>query len=183
VPDVLRVFDVRTSLLEAEQETSIAERLLQRALSRMTDVERRHTDSFEVARQGGVTTARRAESALVAEYQYQCSPEQLHSFENDGIRVDLYRENVDEVEVIEAKSLATTQKVREAVGQLLDYAPHSPRPVTRLTGLFPERPTESSVRFLHRIGIDCVYLGDNVFIREGAPTARREHMLRVWRTD
>jgi hypothetical protein len=183
VPDILRVFDIRTSLLEAEQETSIAERLLRRALSRVTDVERRHIDSFQVVRKGDVATARRVESALVAEYQYQCRPEQFRSFENEGIRVDLYRENGDEVEVIEAKSLATTQKVREAVGQLLDYAPHSLRPVTRLTGLFPERPTEPSVRFLHRIGIDCVYLHDDVFVREAAPTARREHMLRVWRTD
>jgi hypothetical protein len=146
------VFDIPTPLFEAKREMEFAEKFMRQALSRVTDVERRHVDSFAVTRNGDVTTARRAESALVAEYQYQCRPELFQSFENEGIRADLYYENGGEVEVIEAKSLATKQKVREAVGQLLDYAPHSPRPVTRLTALFPERPTESSVRFLHRVG-------------------------------
>jgi len=183
VPDILRVFDIPTPLLEAKRETEFAERFVRQALSRVTDVERRHVDSFAVTRNGDVTTARRAESALVAEYQYQCRPELFQSFENESIRTDLYRESGDEVEVIEAKSLATTQKVREAVGQLLDYAPHSPRPVTRLTALFPERPTKSSVHFLHRVGIDCVYLHDDVFVREAAQSAQREYMLRVWHAD
>jgi hypothetical protein len=183
VPDILRVFDIPTPLLEAERETEFAERFVRHALCRMTDVERRHIHSFMVTRGGDVTTARRVESALVAEYQYQCYPERFRGFQNDGMRVDLYRENGDEVELIEAKSLATTQKVREAVGQLLDYAPHSPRPVTRLTALFPERPTESSVRFLHRLGVDCVYLCEDVFVREAAQAVQREYMLRVWRAD
>lgn len=119
VPDVLRVFDIPTPLLEAEQETSFAEQFVRRALSRVTDVERRHADSFAVTRNGDVAIARRVESALVAEYQFQCYPELFQSFTNEGIRVDLYRENGYEVEVIEAKSLATVQKVREAAGQLL----------------------------------------------------------------
>ena len=183
VPDILRVFDIPTPLLEADQEKSFAEQFVQRLVSRVTDVERRHVDSFEVTRNGDMTTGRRVESALVEAYQYYCGSERFQGFENRGIRVDLYRENGDEVEVIEAKSLATTQKVREAVGQLLDYASYSPRPVTRLAALFPERPAESSVCLLHRIGIDCIYAHDDIFDREDAPADRREHMLRVWRAD
>ncbi|PPK68586.1 hypothetical protein V5P93_004306 [Actinokineospora auranticolor] len=81
-------------------------------------------------------------------------------------------------------SAATHDKVRQAVAQLLDHAVYSPRPVTRLTALFPERPTPVDLGYLHRLGIDCLFLSDSgTFDRLPAPPARRAHMLQVWRGD
>ena len=106
----------------------------------------------------------------------------MHSFVTpSGKRADLYYRDDADVVVIEAKSLATHGKVREAVAQLLDYAVDSPEPVTRLVALFPERPGTDGVGLLHRLGIDCVYrTTDDLFATEHAPDERRRHMRLVW---
>ena len=92
-----------------------------------------------------------------------------------------YCEGDGEVEVVEAKSLATQEKVREAAAQLFDYAVHAPKPVTRLSGLFPEPPKAEALAYLARLGIDCLYPDGDGFARVEAPAARREYLLPVWR--
>ncbi|WP_090098267.1 hypothetical protein [Lentzea jiangxiensis] len=151
--------------------------------SHIIPVETFHTDSVSLHITERITRHERVESRLVCRYQQFRSNVVFTSFRtHNGKRADLYRVEDDEVEILEAKSLAIHEKVREAAGQLLDYAAESPHPVTRLSALFPLRPDQYSVDFLHRLGIDCVYRsGDGAFIREEAPEERRRYMLVVWR--
>ncbi|ANZ34903.1 hypothetical protein BBK82_01220 [Lentzea guizhouensis] len=180
VPRVLRAFNISTSVAEAMLEATIAETLERR--SRVIPVEGVHKNKFTRTTATSVSTAHRVESALVLEYQNFCDSHRLQSFvTSSGRRADLYRDDVEGVEVIEAKSLASHEKLREAVAQLLDYAPHSPKPVTRLTGLFPQSPDQEGMAFLHRLGIDVVYFDGETFIRSPAPDARRRYMVPVWR--
>ncbi|GAA3077387.1 hypothetical protein [Streptosporangium carneum] len=93
---------------------------------------------------------------------------------------DLYVVTPDDVEIVEAKRSAEHAFVRQALGQLLDYAPHSPQPVTRLTGLFPTRPADADVRLLHRYGIDCVHKSESgAFVRLPASAPQREAMMKI----
>lgn len=81
------------------------------------------------------------------------------------------------MDLLEAKSSTSRHHVREAVGQLLDYAPFCPD-VTSLAVLLPERPDERAVAYAHRYGIDVVYrLPDGGFHRESAPAPARAVML------
>ena len=63
-------------------------------------------------------------------------------------------------ELIEAKGDNTRRRVREAVAQLLHYAPANDYDLDVLTPLFPAAPSEDDIRYLHRLGIDCVYRTD-----------------------
>ncbi|ONI92377.1 hypothetical protein ALI22I_04355 [Saccharothrix sp. ALI-22-I] len=183
VPKVLREFGIATSVLETQLEEMIAKDLDEVRRSWVTPVEKAHKKKVKRTTSASTTVTDRVETGLVEIYQRFCEPEKLVAFRTDsGLRADLYRENGDEVEIIEAKSLPTHGKVREAVAQLLDYAVHSVRPVTRLSALFPSRPDRDGLAYLHRLGIDCVYLVDGgSFKREEASDARREHMIPVWR--
>ena len=60
-------------------------------------------------------------------------------------------------ELLEAKSSAERGHIRQALAQLLDYAPAlvGNTPDVR-TVLVPSRPTESAVSLLHRYGVNCV---------------------------
>jgi hypothetical protein len=94
---------------------------------------------------------------------------------------DLYVEAEDGPEVIEAKSTADHDHVRQALAQLLDYAPYSPQPAERLAGLFPQRPHSRDVEMLHRYGIDCVHRdAAGGFRRLPAPDGRRAVMREIW---
>lgn len=94
---------------------------------------------------------------------------------------DMYVETPEGAEVIEAKSAAGHQQVRQALAQLLDYAPHSPSPAHLLSALFPEPPAQEDVHLLHRYGIDCVHRDvSHGFRRLPAPIERRALMRRVW---
>jgi hypothetical protein len=182
VPRVLRAFGISTSVAEAQLEKMVEKHLEQLRGSRIIPVEKAHKKQVTRTITASTTVTERVESALVLEYQHFSGADRFQSFiTGGGLRADLYREE-DEVEVIEAKSLATHGKVREAVAQLLDYAAHSPRPVSRLTGLFPREPDQDGLDYLHRLGIDCVHLDeDGTFTRKPASDARREYMLPVWR--
>ena len=94
---------------------------------------------------------------------------------------DLYIAGHGETEIIEAKSTARHSHVREALGQLLDYAPDSPTPATRLAALFPQSPAYNDIQLLHRYGVDCIYRvsGAN-FARQDAPDERRSAMREIW---
>lgn len=87
----------------------------------------------------------------------------------------------DGLELIEAKSAADRGYVRQALAQLLHYAPHvRPRPV-RASALFPVSPDAAGVALLHRYGIDCIYRsGPGRYPRLPAPPEARELITRFW---
>lgn len=153
--------------------------------SQVIPVETFHTDSVSLHITERIAHHERVESRLVSHYQQSCPNVAFTSFRtHNGKRADLYRVEQDEVEILEAKSLASHEKVREAAGQLLDYSAQSPHPVTRLSALFPLRPDQYGIDYLHRLGIDCVYRSDSgAFVRDEAPEGRRRYMRTVWRGD
>ncbi|WP_330303809.1 MULTISPECIES: hypothetical protein [unclassified Streptomyces] len=94
---------------------------------------------------------------------------------------DMYLENAGQAEIVEAKSSPAHRHVRQALAQLLDYAPHSPVPARCLTALFPEPPEREDVQLLHRYGIDCVHRENpGAFRRQPASGERRALMRGVW---
>ncbi|AVH59338.1 MULTISPECIES: hypothetical protein [Streptomyces] len=71
--------------------------------------------------------------------------------------------------------------VRQALAQLLDYAPHSPVPAQCLAALFPEPPEREDIELLHRYGIDSIHRErSNSFRRLPAPSEGRALMRGVW---
>ncbi|MCX2949757.1 hypothetical protein [Lentzea sp. NEAU-D7] len=125
----------------------------------------------------------RVESQLVSQHQHFHTDVVFTSFRtHNDKRADLYRVEQDEVEIVEAKSLANHEKVREATAQSLDYSAQSRRPVTRLSPLFPLRLAQYGIDYLHRLGIDCIYRSaDGSLVRDAAPDTRRAYMHPVWR--
>lgn len=115
---------------------------------------------------------KRAEAQLVARYRQTLPEDQVKRLRLSSGWTDLYV--VGEGDLIEAKSGATHQYVRDALGQLLDYAAHATQHVSRLTALFPQVPATSDVRLLHTYGIDCLHwTGEGTtFRRLEAPTCR-----------
>ena len=179
---VLDTFGIATGLADDIAAEEVAASQRRSAEAKLIAVERMHVSRFERNVVGGRTVAERAESELVLNYRLWCYPELLHSLRTpSNRRTDLFRRSNGEVEVIEAKSSATHEKVREAVAQLLDYAVHSTPPVTRLTALFPRVPNEEGLAFLHRLGIDCVHAYGDGFTRLPAPSDRRARMQPIWR--
>ena len=90
---------------------------------------------------------------------------------------DLYVECNGSFDLIEAKSSASHAHVRQALGQLLDYAHATTVPVTTLGCILPARPASADVELLNAYGIDCRYrTGPLLLSREGAPSSRRN----VW---
>lgn len=90
---------------------------------------------------------------------------------------DLYIEYNGTFDLIEAKSSASHAYVRQALGQLLDYAYATKVPVTTLACLLPSRPANADVELLNAYGIDCIYrTGPSLFAREAARSTRRN----VW---
>ncbi|TWP52539.1 hypothetical protein FKR81_09455 [Lentzea tibetensis] len=183
VPRILTELQIVTSTAEARIGAELA--AISQALdtgTRVVPVEGFHTDvvSQHVAERNAEYA--RVESQLVDHYQRFHPDVVFTSFRtHNGMRADLFRVVDDEVEVVEAKSLATHEKVREAAAQLLDYSAHSPQPVTRLSALFPRRPAEAGISYLHRLGIDCVFRTDEgIFVREAATEERRQYMRPVW---
>ncbi len=110
-------------------------------------------------RTGRLVVVDRREARLVRAYRLFLADQSLTArrfFCPSGIS-DMYLETAEGGEVIEAKSEAGHRHVRQALAQLLDYAPYSPSTVHRLTALFPEAPDRDDMRFLHRYGVDCVH--------------------------
>jgi hypothetical protein len=92
---------------------------------------------------------------------------------------DLYL--VETADLIEAKASAEHLYVRQALGQLLDYAAHATQPISLLTALFPTVPAPSDVRLLHLYGIDCLYwAGGDDFPRLEAPAEARNRIRSAW---
>ena len=127
---------------------------------------------------GGDRVVRRGEGLLVAAYvaSLPSDVEFGRNFTPAGV-TDLYIRHPDGGELIEAKSVETHLYVRQALAQLLDYAP-AIQPTPRLvSALFPRRPTLRGIRLLHRYGIDCIYrTGPGQYQRLEAPASARERL-------
>ncbi|MEW2612388.1 hypothetical protein AB0937_19755 [Streptomyces sp. NPDC047880] len=143
-------------------------------------LEQQHTPVVSFERAATTTLYRRDEQPLVTEF---CATLTVAAerFRSPVGLCDIYVQGPDTVEVIEAKSRTGHPYVREALSQLLDYAPHSPRPVDRLAVLLPDSPDERELRLLHRYGVDCIYrVSPGVFRRVSAPDDKRRLMKKLW---
>lgn len=155
---------------------------LERALasdSVVVDAEVSHTDTAEYTREPGTVMVQRLESRFVARYWQVLPDVQAKRLRLSVGLTDLYL--VDTADLIEAKRSADHRYVREALGQLLDYATHCTQPLKRLTALFPAKPVVSDIRLLHCYGIDCLYWrGGDDFQRLEAPAEARERIQAAW---
>jgi hypothetical protein len=177
--DGLRI-ETRTS---AEQD-ALGEQAVIDAISAETQIiesEAVHTSETSYERNPGSIIVHRAEALLVAEYEEALTGLSVKRIRTPAGVTDLYVTGPDGPEVIEAKSGSDRRFVRQALGQLLDYAPHTPAPASRLGALFPKRPAEADIALLHRYGIDCIYRTEpKVFARREAPAEARTHMQKLW---
>ncbi|MFI7632303.1 hypothetical protein [Microbispora rosea] len=185
----------RVRLLDAEKSRTVLDGLdietlttrtittLQGSGSRVIDVEAVNIIRTSFDRIGGTTLVNRAEALLVQSYQATLGTAAARISTPAGI-TDLYIVSSNDTEIVEAKRSADHDFVRQALGQLLDYAPHSPQPVTRLTGLFPAPPTDADTALLHRYGIDCVHKTESgTFVRLPAPAPQREAIMKIINRD
>ncbi len=124
----------------------------------------------------------RAEALLVQEYTQTLKGAAVSRFKSpDGGIADLFVVDANGAEVIEAKSSTNRAFVRHALSQLLDYAPHAPKPADRLGALFPSKPESSAVDLLRRYGVDCIYRdAPGVFIRIAANDDIRSYVQQRW---
>jgi hypothetical protein len=166
---------------EARAETALLDALAEQA--RVSEAETNRTHSSEYHRTEKRVTMSRAEAQLVDLFWSTLPAGQAKSLHVAGGRSDLFI--VDGGELIEAKKSAMHRYVRQALGQLLDYAAHAkPVQVQRLTALFPHAPAVADVRLLHRYGIDCLYwAGGLEFSRLEAPSEARDRMRAIWTAD
>ncbi|WP_405976511.1 hypothetical protein OG496_55095 [Streptomyces sp. NBC_00988] len=155
-----------------------------RALRTHTDIvdgEALHTPSTRYRLTEHELVVHRTEAFLVQEYTAFLgitAPKRLRT--PAGI-TDVHVELTHGSEIVEAKRASSRRFVREALAQLLDYAPHTPEPAVRLTALFPLRPADHDLALLHRYGIDCVYrTHPRTFEREPAPHQARASMMVLW---
>ncbi|MFI0467719.1 hypothetical protein ACH347_26880 [Saccharopolyspora sp. 5N102] len=130
---------------------------------------------------GRAVHVNRTEARLVQEYVGAHPDINFERISSSAGITDLQTSGSAEAELIEAKGDNTRRRVREAVAQLLQYAPENGEDLDRLTALFPAPPNEDDIRYLHRLGIDCVYrTGPLLFERKPAPDTHRQYMRRIW---
>lgn len=125
--------------------------------------------------QARTVTARRTESALLELWKQTLPGEaEVRRIRCQNMLTDAYVSHNGIHDLVEAKAASDHAHVREALGQLLDYAEASTSPCSRLTALFPQRPTPRDIGLLHRYGIDCLYGdGNGSFHREECSTHQR----------
>lgn len=135
-----------------------------------------------VVRARAASTMHRGESLLVHDYIASLPSAATWFRHNLDIGVtDLGVRHAGRLELVEAKSSVKRTHVRQALGQLLDYAPALENPPDVLTVLLPSAPDESIVRFLHRYGVDCVHRGsDGQYVRRPAPAAPMAAVASLW---
>jgi hypothetical protein len=178
--DVLRGLSIEpsvTRLREEQEELSVAAAL---AKGEIVDAEALRTLSTSYERPEGTIIVHRAEAILVDDYRVsQNLP--AHRIRTPNGLTDLHVIMPEGHEIIEAKNSPRHEKVRQAVAQLLDYAPYSPGPLARLTALFPARPQDADIKYMHRVGIDCLFMhAKGGYTRIPAPGHRRELMRTIW---
>ncbi|MFD4375925.1 hypothetical protein [Streptomyces sp. NPDC058486] len=149
--------------------------------AKVVDVESMHTERTAYRRTEREIVVHRAEALLVTEYKETLTGRDVRRLRTPSGITDLHVAGTEGSEVIEAKSDSGHAHVRLALGQLLDYAPHSPERVERLSALFPNRPVDADIAMLHRYGIDVLYrVAPHEFERLEAPGDARDHMRQVW---
>ncbi|GAA4842303.1 hypothetical protein GCM10025787_24440 [Saccharopolyspora rosea] len=181
VDDILDATGVRTAEredLESRLEKAVAEGLKRNAT---LPLERMFKERTGYQAPGRPVQVNRAEARLVQEYDRAHPHIDFVRVRSSAGITDLQTSGGEETELIEAKGDNTRSRVREAVAQLLHYAPENSHAVDRLSALFPARPADDDIRYLHRLGIDCVYrIAPALFERESAPEDRRQYMRRIW---
>lgn len=137
-------------------------------------IERALTPMTSYSRSARDVIVHRAESALVSAYEDQLPPDHIATrrLVRSGV-VDIDVKSPERNEIIEAKSSSRHRKVREALGQILDYAHSVIEPVDRIATLFPTKPAAQDVALLHHYGIDVIYRNAfGAFERSEAPVDR-----------
>ncbi|MEU9806603.1 hypothetical protein [Mycobacterium sp. NPDC050853] len=137
-------------------------------------VERALTPMTTYSRSARDVIVRRAESELVNAYKDQlpAGHNATRRLVRSGV-VDIDVKSPECNEIIEAKSSSRHHKVREALGQILDYAHSVVEPVNRVATLFPTKPAIEDVALLHHYGIDIIYRNTlGAFERSDAPVDR-----------
>lgn len=131
----------------------------------------------------GSSTMHRGENLLVHAYAASLGPglEAVRYVTPSGV-TDLDVIGDGHHELVEAKSSAGRTYVRQALAQLLDYAPAlGERRPGSLAALFPTRPGDDAIALLHRYGVTCIYrTEDERFARLEAPAEVREAIARLW---
>ncbi|MYV99548.1 hypothetical protein [Streptomyces sp. SID3343] len=149
--------------------------------ARLMPVERSGAHRVSYTQPAKLRVAELKERLLLAEYQEFLGLDLPKRYRCAAGVTDLHVDHAQGPEIVEAKSSAGHKWVRQALSQLLDYAPHSLHPVWLLTALFPERPLANEVTFLHRYGVDCVYRTvEGSFTRLPADETVRSLMRERW---
>ncbi len=147
----------------------------------VVDVEAVNMTSTTYERPGASVLVRRAEALLVSSYRATLESAEVRRLRTPSGVTDLYVRSAAGAEIVEAKRSAGHGFVRQALGQLLDYAVHAPDEVDVLTALFPDRPSASDVGLLHRYGIDVVHRdASGAFVRAEASAGARSRMKALW---
>jgi hypothetical protein len=147
--------------------------------SNLIAAEANHVSGTEYQRTPGNVIVRRGEAQLVSTYLRTLPAHKAKRLQLAVGLTDLYDEET--ADIIEAKVSAEHRYVRQALGQLLDYAAHCAHPLKRLTALFPAQPSPADIQLLHRYGIDCLYwAGDAAFRRLEAPADARQRIRAAW---
>lgn len=181
VDEILEMLNIETGT--AVQQDLRKEEYVESALEAglAIELEKMHKTSTCYLQPAREIAVRRGESKLVQEYASAHPEVAFKRFTSVAGVADMYIADADGAELIEAKGGSSRHRVREAVAQLLHYAPHSPGSVKRLTALFPLRPAQIDISYLHSLGIDCVFrVTPHKFTRLEAPAVRRRYMLPVW---
>lgn len=145
-------------------------------------VEAVHATSTAVTVPASERIMRRGEGSLVVAYvESLTGAVRCGRSRTDAGVTDLQIHHEDRTELVEAKAASSREYVRQALAQLLHYAPSlEPRPDVA-SALFPDRPAEDDVQLLHRYGIDCIFrTGAGAYERLSAPGKHRALLRSFW---
>ena len=170
---VMLAFGITTATA-AERESVLEKALacrLARLLGTVVPAESVTTSQASYQQTEQIRLVRRNESLLLQAYRQSLGQAAGTRLKVDTGWTDFYIECEDGAELLEAKGSADHVHARQALAQLLDYRMFTGKPATSLSALFPERPSQQSIRLRHDYDVDCVYLDDNgTFVR--LPAAR-----------
>lgn len=168
-------------LEEDRSGVELSERVEDKRVPKKIGLEQRHVERFVSNPKEGPTEYERREAALVEEYAdwLRSQGAEVTGLEiplpggRSPLFADLY--NARDDELVEAKSGVTRRQVREAFGQILDYARCAK--CQKIAVLTPLRPAEDMVDLLVSYGISVIYPEGSQFsrvearVRSGVPAA------------
>ena len=173
----LGIYPTTQAVREAQADAVLTEELSRTTGTTVIPGEALNVTSTTYESPTRTTLVRRSESLLVASYTAHLGITHERTSTPVGL-TDLYlpAEGGGHA-LVEAKSSTSRRHVREAVGQLLDYAPHCPD-VTEMAILVPERPDPQTITYAHRYGIDVIYrTSAGSFDKAPAPDQARAAIL------